>query len=165
MVWLANSGKTKDIKLTQPQTSHTVATFPRGKAAAEQPTAVQTTLDQLKGMSYREIMELAAALPGITEKAKVRDRVKARTAATIAASKFGFKLNELGGEESPAKPKAASKLPVKAKAKKRSKGKVKYRNPLNKAQTWTGKGRQPNWYRTAIAAGTTPASMEHRLYD
>ena len=42
----------------------------------------------------------------------------------------------------------------KTKAKK-SRGKVapKYRNPVNSAQTWTGRGRQPVWVADALVGG------------
>ena len=32
-------------------------------------------------------------------------------------------------------------------------GPAKYRNPDNASQTWTGKGRQPNWVKVGLAAG------------
>lgn len=31
----------------------------------------------------------------------------------------------------------------------RRKGKAKYRNPANPEQTWTGRGKKPNWLRDA----------------
>ncbi|WP_165481306.1 H-NS family nucleoid-associated regulatory protein, partial [Sulfitobacter indolifex] len=34
-----------------------------------------------------------------------------------------------------------------------------FSNPADKTQTWTGKGRQPNWYRDQITAGTAPETM------
>ena len=39
-------------------------------------------------------------------------------------------------------------------------GVAKYANPADKSQTWTGKGRQPQWYKDAVAAGTDPKTME-----
>jgi len=32
-------------------------------------------------------------------------------------------------------------------------GKAKYRNPNDPSQTWTGRGKQPNWLRDAIEQG------------
>ncbi|MBT8410687.1 MAG: H-NS histone family protein, partial [Octadecabacter sp.] len=32
-------------------------------------------------------------------------------------------------------------------------------NPADPSQQWTGKGRQPNWYKAAIEAGKSPESM------
>jgi DNA-binding protein H-NS len=45
-----------------------------------------------------------------------------------------------------AKPKAASR--------------PKFANPADRSQTWTGKGRQPNWYRAEVEKGTDPAKMK-----
>ncbi|MBX3692220.1 H-NS histone family protein [Dokdonella sp.] len=35
----------------------------------------------------------------------------------------------------------------------RSKVKPKYRNPANKTETWTGRGKRPRWFSAALAAG------------
>ena len=32
-------------------------------------------------------------------------------------------------------------------------GKIKYRNPANPGQTWTGRGKQPNWLKEALERG------------
>ncbi|HBN48525.1 MAG TPA: DNA-binding protein, partial [Thalassospira sp.] len=29
----------------------------------------------------------------------------------------------------------------------------------DKKQTWTGKGRQPNWFRSQVESGTAPDTM------
>jgi DNA-binding protein H-NS len=34
-----------------------------------------------------------------------------------------------------------------------------FANPADKSQTWTGKGRQPNWFRQAVEKGTNPEKM------
>jgi DNA-binding protein H-NS len=36
---------------------------------------------------------------------------------------------------------------------------AKYANPANPADTWTGRGRKPNWFIDAIAAGKSPEDM------
>lgn len=41
----------------------------------------------------------------------------------------------------------------------RSKGPAKFRHPENPAKTWSGRGRQPVWYKEAIAAGKSPEDM------
>ncbi|WP_308916043.1 H-NS histone family protein [Jannaschia sp. LMIT008] len=41
----------------------------------------------------------------------------------------------------------------------RSKGPAKYRHPENPEKTWSGRGRQPVWYKEAIAAGKAPEDM------
>lgn len=71
----------------------------------------------------------------------------ARKAAEEAARKHGFSLQELVGG------KARSKSSGKAAAAPR------YRNPADESQTWTGRGRQPAWFKDAIAAGKSPDDM------
>jgi DNA-binding protein H-NS len=36
---------------------------------------------------------------------------------------------------------------------------AKYKNPLNPAETWSGRGKNPKWYTEAIKDGHTPESM------
>lgn len=36
---------------------------------------------------------------------------------------------------------------------------AKYRNPADASMTWTGRGRQPNWVKEALASGATLESM------
>ncbi|WP_440225595.1 H-NS histone family protein [Dokdonella sp. MW10] len=38
-------------------------------------------------------------------------------------------------------------------AKARAKVKPKYRNPADKSQTWSGRGKRPRWFADALAAG------------
>ena len=40
-----------------------------------------------------------------------------------------------------------------AKASKQGKGQVKYRNPENPNEQWSGRGRQPAWVKTWVASG------------
>jgi DNA-binding protein H-NS len=35
----------------------------------------------------------------------------------------------------------------------------KYQNPSDTTQTWTGKGRQPNWFKELVAGGTDPETL------
>ena len=35
----------------------------------------------------------------------------------------------------------------------RSKVKPKYRNPANKSETWSGRGKRPRWFSAALSAG------------
>lgn len=46
-------------------------------------------------------------------------------------------------------------LPVAAKKKAKKKIPIKYRNPDNHTQTWTGRGRTPVWAREKLAKGAT----------
>lgn len=41
----------------------------------------------------------------------------------------------------------------------RAPGAAKYANPANPADTWSGRGRKPNWFIAALAAGKSPEDM------
>ncbi len=36
----------------------------------------------------------------------------------------------------------------------------RYRNPANPEQTWSGRGKRPQWFVDSVNAGVDPASME-----
>src|SRR6476646_2337563 len=42
---------------------------------------------------------------------------------------------------------------------KRGKVAPKYRNPADHSQTWSGRGRQPRWYKAALRKGKTERSL------
>ncbi|MEM9871990.1 MAG: H-NS histone family protein [Pseudomonadota bacterium] len=100
----------------------------------------------LEKMSHQELEKLRLDIDAALVAAKKRDKKEARKAAEAAAADYGFTLAELMGG-------ATAKSSVKG-------GVAKYVNPENPSQTWTGKGRQPQWYKDAVAAGTDPATLE-----
>jgi len=110
--------------------------------------------DDLKSMSRKELEKLLANVKKALHSAQARDRREARKAAERAAAEFGFALSELG-DDAPVKAKQA-----KAPKKPKKPAKAKYANPEDATQTWTGKGRQPNWYRAAVEKGISPAKLE-----
>lgn len=61
-----------------------------------------------------------------------------------AAQRMGFSLADLTGLS-----------PVK----KRKPAAAKYANPMNPAETWTGRGRKPRWIQEALDAGKTLEEM------
>lgn len=111
------------------------------------------TID-LKSMSRKELEKLLSDVQKALKTAAERDRREARKAAQKAAAEYGFSLDDF--TETAEK---TAKGPKKTR-KKRGPSKPKYANPADSSQTWTGKGRQPNWYREEIAAGKLPAQME-----
>jgi DNA-binding protein H-NS len=76
--------------------------------------------------------------------AKVRDKVLAMI--TSEGVDYGELMGHITGKGSKA-------------AKKRAKVKPKYRNPADKNQTWSGRGRHPLWFDAAIKAGKKEASL------
>ncbi|MFX0547208.1 H-NS family nucleoid-associated regulatory protein [Roseovarius sp. S1116L3] len=105
-------------------------------------------------MSTKELEKLLADVTKALQSAKARDQRNARKAAEKAAAEFGFSLSELseGGKPTPKKPKTKSKSVKKP-------SKAKYANPADKTQTWSGKGRPPNWYSAEVKKGTSPEAM------
>lgn len=62
--------------------------------------------------------------------------------------KEGYSLADLFGGKSPKKASGGG-----------AKSPAKYRHPENASVTWSGRGRQPVWYKEAIAAGKTPEDL------
>ena len=108
----------------------------------------------LKSMNSKELEKLLNDVKKALQTAKARDRRQAMKAAEKAAGEWGFSLNDLAAGEKPAKKQRKNKAKV-AKAK----SKPQFANPADKTQTWTGKGRQPNWFRTAVEKGKSPDDM------
>jgi DNA-binding protein H-NS len=109
----------------------------------------------LKSLNRKELEKLLEDVKKALLNAQARDRRIARKAAEKAAAEYGFSLGDLT-DDAPANGKAR-------KQKKKVSGPKappKFANPADKSQTWTGKGRQPNWYRAELANGNTPENME-----
>ena len=77
-------------------------------------------------MSVKDLRALRDRVDqAITERER-EERAELKTKMAELASKAGFSVDELFG-------------------KKRAAIAVKYRNPTDPSQTWTGRGRRPNW--------------------
>jgi len=98
----------------------------------------------LKGMTRKQLEKLGADVKTALTKVGKSEMKTARAAAEKAAKSHGFSLAELSGS-APVKTRRAKKAVKKAAP--------KYANPADSSQTWTGKGRRPQWFRDNIAAG------------
>ena len=89
---------------------------------------------QLEKMSLKELTGLQAKIKAAIQEKRVGERREMRAKMEEMARASGFSVAELF---------------VRGKG---SRGKVapKYRNPKDPTQTWTGRGRRPNWM---VAAG------------
>lgn len=104
-------------------------------------TLAQMSLADLKLLEKRvtkaiatfEERQKSAALKAIEEKAR----------------EMGFSLSELTGGAT-----------VSGRGKSKTPGIPKYANPADPAQTWTGKGRRPDWFVAAVASGKSPEDLE-----
>lgn len=97
----------------------------------------------LDSMSKDELLVLRKNVDKALSSFEKRQREAALAAAQKAAQEHGFSLDEILGK------KAAGKTSV-----------PKYRNPQNPTQTWSGRGRQPAWYKTAIQSGINASDLE-----
>jgi len=79
--------------------------------------------------------EVEATIKGFEKKRRAECLVELRA----VAKKHGYALEEFTGGK--ATRTAAPK------------GAAKYANPADATQTWTGRGRQPNWVKAALASG------------
>ena len=106
----------------------------------------------LTTMSSKELSHLLTDVKKALKGAEKRDRREALKAAENAAAEYGFSLSELSDSAGKKRGKAAGGTG--------SVSAPKYANPDDSSLTWTGKGRQPNWYRAAISNGKSPEEME-----
>lgn len=90
----------------------------------------------IDSLNREELQALIKDAEKALKSVEARRMAEAKRAAEKAAKEFGFSLDEVLG----ASPKG-------------SKGAAKYANPADASQTWTGRGRKPNWVIEALAAG------------
>lgn len=109
----------------------------------------------LKQMSIKELEKLRMDIDKALAAARAKALREARKAAQALADEYGVTLAEITGGAETAQPKGKGK----ARAAGRKAGKPKYANPDDPKRTWTGKGRQPDWFKAAIAAGKSPDDM------
>ena len=103
---------------------------------------------ELKDMSIKELTKLQDEVSKAIEDAIDRERTQALKAAEKAAAKFGFSLDELSNGKKAKTPK------------KRAKAAAKYRNPNDPEQTWSGRGRKPQWIHDSLKAGLDITDLE-----
>ena len=105
--------------------------------------------NDLSKMSRKQLEKLLKDVQSAIAEHQAKERKEAKKAAEAAAAKYGFSLSEL--TENAAKSR---------KGRPKNPGTPRYVNPEDPTQTWTGKGRQPQWFKDAVAAGTDPKSLE-----
>ncbi len=99
----------------------------------------------LKKLSGAELEELIEQAQKELKTVRAREKNEALKAAKAAAAKFGFSLDDLAGGSTKAKG---------------SKSAPKYANPADPSQTWSGRGRKPQWVHDAIGAGKDISDLE-----
>ncbi len=91
----------------------------------------------LSKMTYPELAEHQKEVDAAMRKLEKTRKADAKKAVRATAKEHGFTVEDLFDIPSKATGSA-------------SKSKPKYRNPDNHAETWTGKGRNPQWIKDAL---------------
>jgi DNA-binding protein H-NS len=99
----------------------------------------------LHSLSLKELKDLQSQVAKAIATFEDRKKKDALAALEATARDMGFSLAELTGT-------APS-------SRKRRPSSVKYTNPANPSETWTGRGRKPRWFEAAVKAGTKPEAM------
>ena len=94
-------------------------------------------------MSLKDLVELEAKVQKAIAAARDRERALVKEKMAEMAKTHGFSVNELFGGARGAKGGGKGK----------SLGIAKYANPENKSDTWTGRGRKPNWLLDRLKKG------------
>ena len=100
---------------------------------------------QLEGLTIPELEALRERAADLIETKREDVKRELREKMEKLAAQEGLTLSEV----------IASRAPRKS----RAKAKVKYANPKNPAEVWTGRGKQPAWVREAVAGGRTLESL------
>jgi DNA-binding protein H-NS len=92
----------------------------------------------LEAMSLKELRQLQKNLTKAVSTYEDRHKADARAKLEVIAKEMGYSLADLIGVEV-----KTTRAPAVA----------KYRHPENAALTWSGRGRKPQWFVAALAAG------------
>jgi DNA-binding protein H-NS len=88
-------------------------------------------------MSFKELQELELRVRRAKIKVEERSRAEVRKKLEAIAAGAGFKISELFGGGGGKGGKVA----------------IKYANPDDASQTWTGRGRKPRWLAAKLKSG------------
>ena len=89
-------------------------------------------------MSLKDLLDLQVKVERAISVAKDREKAEVKQKIASLAENAGFSVNELFGGRGRGKVVAA-----------------KYMNPDNRSETWTGRGRKPNWLVAKLKKGAT----------
>lgn len=90
----------------------------------------------LQKMSYVALLKLDERLQAAIAEKRAAEASATKDQLRAMAEKAGFTVEELFGRRAGRRPRE-----------------TKYRNPNNPSQTWSGRGRKPNWLVAAVKKG------------
>jgi len=99
----------------------------------------------LSALTIEQLNEVISEAQRLIKTKKKAQLKAARAQIEKVAADFGYTLEEL----IVGKTVEQEEVPVKT----RKPVEIRYRNPANDVETWTGRGKQPRWLAAAIAAG------------
>jgi DNA-binding protein H-NS len=105
-------------------------------------------------MSLKELLDHQVKIERAIAAAKAKERSKLQQEIAALAAKRGFSLEEVTGIQ-----KRGRGRPPKNGAKSKSVGIARYANPENRSDTWTGRGRKPNWVLERLKKGSKLADF------
>jgi DNA-binding protein H-NS len=94
---------------------------------------------EIKNLNQSQLNELAKRVESRKQELHGERIAKVRAKVIAFAKGEGFSIEELFGGR--------------GRKKTRSKAAVKYRNPADHSQTWSGRGKRPRWFHAALSAG------------
>lgn len=103
-------------------------------------------LPNIDKLTLKDLVELDLKVQKAISIAKERERSEVKQRIAALADESGFSVNELFGGGRAGKTKSS--------------GIAKYKNPDNHSETWTGRGRKPNWLLAKIQRGSKMADFE-----
>ena len=92
----------------------------------------------LDKLSVAQLLDLQKRIEAAIVERKAEEAREVKQKMQALAQKSGFSLAELFGGK---------------RGGKRGPAAIKYRNPKDASQTWTGRGRKPNWLVDAVKKG------------
>lgn len=106
----------------------------------------------LKSLTPQQLNELTAKIAEVRAEGERENREKTKRDVLALIKERGFgSIDELFGHLAAAGGQGRGG--------RRASAAVKYRNTADPSQTWTGRGKHPNWLRDALAAGATIESF------
>lgn len=104
------------------------------------------TASDLAEMSLADLKALQKKVAKAIDTFEDRQKKAALAALEAKAKEMGFNLGELISATS-----GGGKV--------KAKGIPKYADPSDPSRTWTGRGRRPDWFTAAVAAGKSPEDL------
>ena len=103
--------------------------------------------EKLESLDIEELKDLRKTVDRAISSYETRKRQEAISAVEQAAREHGFKLTDLLGNGKAGRGRKSDAGSTG--------GAAKYVNPDNPEQTWSGRGRRPQWINEALESGRT----------